>query len=377
MSTLAEVFRDKGSRVRKVFFIADISDSTKWKEERPETEWLTQYAWFFDTVADIVRSNNGEIVKHLGDGVLACFEEQYATDAINAAIVLQEEIRDETKNQVVAFRCSVAITHGYARQFEIVSGARDFLGTTVDRAFRLCAAANANAIFVDGHTVAAAAMTQVTSRVGEALERAVGDYQGPVNRINLRGLQAPVNYHEIWWDRDTYGVRPGFVTESSEEKEAPGDAAGSDPKSGPTQTTDSDTEQWLRGTVARVGDAFGFINSGGEDFFFNPGYVFSEAAVPEEGDIVCFQPLPAYTEGKNRRASNIFVEGQEVTGTVTYVKEEGGYGFARVNGRGGREHSLFFLFRGDYVPEKEEGVRCEIEASRKGKGPVGLNTEPA
>jgi class 3 adenylate cyclase/cold shock CspA family protein len=369
MAKLTEVFNDPTSRVYRVFLVVDINDSTGMKEREPEANWITSYAWFFDLVGSVVAEYGGNLVKYVGDGALAVFGENEATHAINAAIALLERIRDENRKRLVKFSCSIGIASGEAREFEVVQGAKDYIGSTVDRAFRLCGAANANAVFVDSETTAAANMNRVTSQVGAALNRKTGEYQGPSQLITLKGFASPVSYYEIWWDRDRYGVSAQFVTGSTKKDsdERPATAVVGDQARLEESGTGSD---WLIGRVKewRSDQGFGFIGAGDEDFYFNAGYLFSAGSKPVEGDRVVFLPLDPLAAGKSRRASKLFIVGERIVGRIEKIAARG-FGFAAVQGQRGMSHQLFVLLRD--LPDAREGDEIEVTIAHNERGPVG------
>ncbi|HLL48561.1 MAG TPA: adenylate/guanylate cyclase domain-containing protein [Longimicrobiaceae bacterium] len=352
-------------------FVVDINDSTQMKERSSEASWIPTYGWFFDLVSQVIQEEGGTVVKYLGDGVLAVFGEDDAARAINSAIKIQEHISDDNESRRINLTCSIGIAYGEVAEFSTLETGSDYLGQTVDRAFRLCSAANAKAIFIDSETVSAAAMNRVQSRVGLALKRRVADYQGPTEKIAIKGFAAPVHYHEIWWAVDRYGVSTGFVTNETG-TQAPS-IAGSQRPAPPARGPEL---EWLHGYVKRWGQnaEFGFITTGEEDFYFNVSYLFHSAPSLEEGKRVVFAPLDALDKGKSRRAQKIFVLGEQVTGRVSRVLPRG-FGFADVTGQHGDVHSLFILI-GDGTPVKPgDMIGCEI--SENPHGPIGVNVRPS
>ncbi len=131
-----------------------------------------------------------------------------------------------------------------------------------------------------------------------------------------------------------------------------------------------DSSEWLFGTVARWGHNcdYGFINVGDEDFYFNEDYLFSEHSEPREGDKVIFHPLAPVSVGKNRRASCVFLHGEELFGTVEKILPQG-YGFAQMEGQKGQRHQLFIVTRD--VPDLHIGVRFSCFIGENKRGPIG------
>jgi len=367
MANLTEVFADPSSRVPRTFLVVDMNDSTAMKEENPEATWITTLGWFFDHIRNTVTEKGGKIVKFVGDGALVVFNEDDATQALSAAIAIQEGIKEENKNRLVNLTASIGAASGYARAFSVVDQgdeSSDFLGLAVDRAFRLCAAANANAIFADADTIAAASMNRVRSQVGEVLDRGIADYQGQQQLISVKGFSSPVKYHEIWWDKDKYGVSAQFVTGTTNSRLK--ETAPRQPR--PTTVGETPAHEWLHGSVKRWGADYGFITDGREDFYANNDYIFHAGFEVEENAKVVFTPLESLAPGKSRRADNVFVVGQDLQGVVTKVDPRG-FGFGTVTGQGGREHDLFLLVKD--VPELKAGDHFECTIGRNPKGPIG------
>ncbi len=376
---LAETFSDPSSRVQKTLLVIDMNESTSMKERGSEAQWITTYGWFYDAVAQIVRDEGGQIVKYIGDGALAVFSEDEAVRAINAAIKLQEYIADQNERKVVSFTCSVAVAYGEAVQFEVAAGATDYLGLTVDRAFRLCGAANSKAIFADAETVSAASMNKVRSSIGVALKRKVADYQGPAEKIVLDGFSAPVAYHEIWWSTDRYGVSPKFLTKGASVATARrpvGTAAtgAAVVTASPVIKQPGAAVAWLRGSVKRwpLGAEFGFLMSGEEDFFCPRAALIIGGHEPHEGAKVIFVALDSLAPGKSRRAANVFVVGAKTKATVTWMDSRG-FGFAEVSDAAGEAHRLFIRPRDAIGLQAGDRVQCGI--AEEEKGPIACDIE--
>jgi class 3 adenylate cyclase len=254
------------------------------KAQHSEATWLNTYGWFFDLLARTIEK--GTIVKYLGDGAMAVFSEENAADAINWAIRIQEGLADgQAANVVPVFcECSIGIAFGDVVAFETPPDRRDYIGTVVDRAFRLCSAANAKAIFVDTDSVTAALMMRVQSRIGisTAPKRKPNDYLSQVQSVTVKGFSQPVSYHEIFWGNDGYGVRPEFVTKLSQPE-----SSGRAPQA-PTDVRASTAVHrsapcWCKGVVTSLNDRYGFVTSNGEDFWFSPDYLticFDESCLP-------------------------------------------------------------------------------------------------
>lgn len=204
--------------------VLDISNSTKMKEESEEVSWLGNYAKAFDVIVSEI-PESGHVVKYLGDGLMLYFDEDQQTDAINSAIRVQENIEKLNEQNVINCMFSVGLASGRFKKIPINNEKYDYLGQVVDRAFRLCSAAMPKGIFVDMETVGAANITRISSEVGSVLRRTPTDYVGKPEAIPLKGFGKLVDFHEIFWGRDRYGVKtshstpmPPMTRDSVEEK---------------------------------------------------------------------------------------------------------------------------------------------------------------
>jgi class 3 adenylate cyclase len=304
MAHLADTFRDPHSRMQRVVVAVDLANSTSMKAQHSEATWLNTYGWFFDLLGRTIEK--GTIVKYLGDGAMAVFSEENAADAINWAIKVQENIADAQAQNVVPIfcECSIGIAFGDVVAFQTPDEYKDYIGTVVDRAFRLCSAANAKAIFVDTDSVTAALMMKVQSRIGisTAPKRKPAEYLSPLQSVTVRGFAQPVSYHEVFWGSDKYGVRAEFVTKLSQpETVSKPPQVALEPRASLRSTAN-----WTKGVVTTLQDRFGFVTSNGEDFWFNSDHLFRRTSHPRLNDTVWFVPAaPGGTgaQGRQRRTS--------------------------------------------------------------------------
>jgi len=378
LALLAETFASPTSRITKTLVIVDLNASTNMKEVQPEAQWLTTYGWFFDMLASTISKFKGRIVKHLGDGAMAVFSDDHPADAINWAISVQEAMADGRDKNRVSCDCSVGIAYGEVVEFDaenvrVESGdCKDYIGSVVDRAFRLSGAANAKAIFVDADTVTAAAMNKVRSRLGanKSPARKPNEYQGEPELVTLKGFSRPVSYHEILWDSDRYGVRPDFVTKMAKAKtEEPTVTGTSHP--GLALSTG-----WQRGRVSSRNDRFGFVKAAGlEDHYFNSDYLFKRDLDVKVGDEVWFVPAPPLTDAKSPRAVDVIAIGAQVSGKLEKVRQDKGFGFVTVVGQQGEPRQLF-IFLGNESGPWPNGMDISFKIGENVKGLAGLEPKP-
>ena len=214
---LGGLLKDEKSRVTRVFCVIDIVGSTKFKDSGSDAEWVTTYDWFYEALGIAAGSedDSGRLVKFVGDGALLVYEARDAASAINNSIALLERLKNERSRSLVQFEISVGITFGEARMWTREDGYVDYLGPTVDKAFRLSGIATGNALLVDAATCSAANMYEVGSAVGKATGRAPEEYLGQQREATLKGFSKPSPYHEILWDDSRYGLAEGQQTEDT------------------------------------------------------------------------------------------------------------------------------------------------------------------
>ncbi len=324
MAHLTETFRTPEARVQRTIVAVDLTDSTAMKTDQGEAGWLSTYGWFFDLLGQSIVRSGGNIVKYLGDGIMAVFPDDHAAEAINWSILIQEEMALARAKNLVRCSCSVGIAFGELVEFDSPMGGKDYIGTVADRAFRLCGVANANAIFVDTETVAAASMTKISAKAGRstASRRSAKEYQGNEEAVEVKGFAKPVAYFEILWENARFSVKPEVASELSRPPERP-------PERPPTlfKPTSPARPSWLRGRVSSLGPRFGFITGLDEEqFWFNPDCHFNADLHISFGSEVWFIPADPIGESKNRRATEVLPFGTNLHGVLQRVFPEG-FGF--------------------------------------------------
>ena len=210
-------------RVYQTAVFIDMVDATEIKEQTSEPSWLHDLGWLYDLIIRVVNeSEGGQVIKFTGDGAFIVFNEDNVTDAINAVIRMQEEIAAARDENQIRFACSVGVATGDMVEFRINENVVDYAGTTVDRASRLSAAANSQAIFADIKTIDDAQMRKVVSNAGKSAnpKRKSEQYKGSDEKIKLKGFSGLVQYYELLWSNQRYGVASDFVTEQAEDEQA-------------------------------------------------------------------------------------------------------------------------------------------------------------
>jgi predicted ATPase/class 3 adenylate cyclase len=120
------------------FLFTDIENSSGWWEARP-TNMRAGLAAHDALIAETVASNNGAVVKHLGDGCWAAFGS--ATNAAAAAIEFQSRHQSSATAGELHLNVRIGLHTG-----EVEPTERDYFGPVVNRTARIVDLANGNQI---------------------------------------------------------------------------------------------------------------------------------------------------------------------------------------------------------------------------------------
>jgi class 3 adenylate cyclase/cold shock CspA family protein len=360
----------------KTIVVIDVIDSTAMKEKEAQVTWLPSLGWMYDTVTEIATGAVPDVVvKYLGDGIMLVVGTDHTTEAVNLAIKVQEAITEAAKSHdgakgMIDFTCSVGISTGAVVGFTTPSGSPDFVGSTVDKAFRLCSAANAKAIFVDTATLGAANMMRIRSVFGAVVNRTSDQYQGEVQKAPLKGFREPVAYHEILWDQQLYGVKSASVTASTERlrpvpavnpapaRKAPAERAGkSDRRHGAVKFWNAE-----RG--------YGFIRDPrtGEEFHFN----LKLLAYPDDAEKlaphkeVAFIALEPNGSDKHPQAAAVLLVGEPAEGPLVVLPEGRPYGWIRVEDELRNSHLIYVPIRDLAGRKVGDVLEFIVNASERG-----------
>jgi predicted ATPase/class 3 adenylate cyclase len=146
-------------------------------------------------IARAVEASSGNLVKNLGDGIMATFTG--AADAVDAAMAIQQAIGRHNRSSASA-RLDVRI--GISAGDVVVEG-DDYFGTPVIEAARLCSAAAGGQI--------------VASEMVRWLARSGGGTFTPVGDLELKGLPEPVPAVQVEWEAlpESSVALPTFLTD--------------------------------------------------------------------------------------------------------------------------------------------------------------------
>lgn len=287
-----------------------------------------------------------------GDGITVVIDTNSgAHHLINMVIGVLEEIDDlstarngsPTGHIDAKLSAGVATGEGY-RFCPDHHGGIEHLSSAIDRASRLCSVASPGALFIDPDTANSANMRMVNSSLGRYMRLRPEDYLGERQSVQLRGVPEPVEYFEINWGRQLYGVRSATVTEISTPTPPPVTTPPAAPATGGTKPATggaAGTEQFT-GTVKIWNNdrGFGFVidSKTGEEFYFGPkSLIYDDDRQHLAAGVELVFAAAGTTEGDRRRlATTVVLVGQQADGHVSYIHPEKPFGFIAVTDDRGR-----------------------------------------
>ncbi len=186
-----KIRRGDGDEIDAAILFCDLRNSTRLESDLGRERYLAELNRFFEMATDVVNSNEGEVLKFIGDAVLAIFpagsgREKACRQAVASAgeIVRRLENPEERQNGVV-LSCAVGIACGDVTYGNV--GSRERLDFTV-----IGSAANIAARLSDYGKVAGQAIV-VTGDVG----RASGNASHLLGELQLHNVGDPVEAHAI------------------------------------------------------------------------------------------------------------------------------------------------------------------------------------
>ena len=138
-----------GSAFRAIMF-TDMVGSTEMTTQLGDTMAVELLRAHDAIIRRCLEQYNGAEVKHLGDGIMASFDDVPA--AVASAIKIQEEFESYNNNSETPIRVRIGIHAG-----EPVEEGDDLFGSAVQKAARICDIARADAILVSREVKAACA----------------------------------------------------------------------------------------------------------------------------------------------------------------------------------------------------------------------------
>jgi class 3 adenylate cyclase/uncharacterized protein (DUF427 family) len=201
-----EIRRGDGDDIDAAILFCDLRNSTGWAERLSRTDYLALLNAFFETVVDLVHDAGGEVLKFVGDGVLAVFPSDAngghaRAAALKAAITIIREVdalRASGADQPLS--CSIGLDFGRVTYGNV--GSRDRLDFTVIGRPAIIASRLSDLAKIEGHAILAT----------EGIARAADGKLDSIGRHALHNVAEPVEVFAP--SSDVFGSR----TEDSPEK---------------------------------------------------------------------------------------------------------------------------------------------------------------
>lgn len=159
----------------------DIVDSTVISQGMGDITWSGVIRDHLETLRKVVEDHGGSVVKTLGDGGMYAFRS--GSSALQAAIKIQQAIGDSTEP-----RLQLRIG---AHTGDVVQTEDDYLGSTVNKAARVAAAAEAGQILVSSTTA--------------GLVSSDFEFGAPI-MVELKGLAGTHQLHPLVWQHSRAGA---------------------------------------------------------------------------------------------------------------------------------------------------------------------------
>ena len=139
-----EIRRGDGDEIDAAIMFCDMRNSTQLEEELGRADYIALLNHFFETTSTIIHDHGGEVLKFIGDAVLAVFPAgEDASSACSQALVSARAIVAglQTENDVAKCACAIGIAFGRVTYGNVGSRERlDFtvIGQAANVAARLC-----------------------------------------------------------------------------------------------------------------------------------------------------------------------------------------------------------------------------------------------
>ena len=137
-----EIRRGDGDHIDAAILFCDLRHSSRLTETLGREEYLTLLNGFFETTTQIINAHDGEVLKFIGDAVLAIFpasdnRERACSQALESALAIEQSLVEADSSEI---DCSVGLAFGDVTYGNVGSQERlDFtvIGTAANIAARL------------------------------------------------------------------------------------------------------------------------------------------------------------------------------------------------------------------------------------------------
>jgi class 3 adenylate cyclase len=149
-TTMEKRFSSEGKNTIVLF--ADMEKSTHYKATHTIFEGLRKVITHNTTINDVVKKRKGDVIKWLGDGVMASFDESEYLDSVLASIEIQNFFKEYNTDKSIEdkINCKIGLSIGQCVEIPKSSiSTKDIMGLPVDKAARIQSLAKPGQILVD------------------------------------------------------------------------------------------------------------------------------------------------------------------------------------------------------------------------------------
>lgn len=175
---------DVPEQVIRAILFADVTDSSRLFSTYGDAQAHRIVSACLDFLASIVKENNGELIKAIGDEVMCSFSG--ATDAVTAAILMHQRLREQTSAGYLHSSLSLRIG---VHEGLVVLDKKDVFGDAVNLAARMSSLSKAHQVMTTRATV-------------EKLENSMRPLARFVDQSTVKGQPGAFDLYEIIWDSE-------------------------------------------------------------------------------------------------------------------------------------------------------------------------------
>ena len=149
-TTMEKRFSSEGKNT--IILFADMEKSTHYKATHTVFEGLRKVITHNTTINDAVKKRKGDVIKWLGDGVMASFDESEYLNSVLSSIEIQDFFKEYNidKSTEDKINCKIGLSIGQCVDIPKSSiSTRDIMGLPVDKASRIQSLAKPGQILVD------------------------------------------------------------------------------------------------------------------------------------------------------------------------------------------------------------------------------------
>lgn len=149
-TTMEKRFSSEGKNTIVLF--ADMEKSTYYKATHTVFEGLRKIITHNTTIDDAVKKRKGNVIKWLGDGIMASFDESQYLDSVLTSLEIQNFFKEYNKDKSIEdkINCKIGLSIGQCVEIpKSPISTRDIMGLPVDKAARIQSLAKPGQILVD------------------------------------------------------------------------------------------------------------------------------------------------------------------------------------------------------------------------------------